>query len=247
MKVADTLSRVYISKGSKSEIDEADMTHYVHSVMQHLPVSDAKHLQSATAKDQTLQMLKEYTIKGWPSKPIIHPSLMPYHQHRNDIVYNYDVLLKGQRIIIPTSMCAEIKTKIHQGHQGQDKYILHARHSVFRLGISHEVIEFLSHCSQCLTHRNCQHKETILQHDIPDTPWTKVASYLFTIYGKDYLLVVDYHSKYIEVACLEKPADSSTVIKSTKNIFSHRGIPKRVFTDNGPQFIANMCMQFAKS
>ena len=51
MKVADTLSRAYISKGSKSEIDEADMTHYVHSVMQHLPVSYAmlKRLQSETA------------------------------------------------------------------------------------------------------------------------------------------------------------------------------------------------------
>ena len=76
MKVADTLSHVYISKGSKSEIDEADMTHYVHSVMQHLPVSDTmlKRLQSETAKDQTLQILKEYTIKGWPSKPNIDPS-----------------------------------------------------------------------------------------------------------------------------------------------------------------------------
>ena len=193
MKVADTLSRAYISKGSKSEIDEADMTHYVHSVMQHLPVSDTmlKRLQSETAKDQILQILKEYTIKGWPSKPNIDPSVMSYYQHRDDIVYNYDLLLKGQHIIIPTSMHSEIKTKIHQGHQGQDKCILRARHSVFWPGISHEIIELVSHCSECLTHRNRQQQETLLQHDIPDTPWTKVACDLFTIYGKDYLLVVD--------------------------------------------------------
>ena len=144
MKVADTLSRAYISKGSKSEIDEADMTH-VHSVMQHLLVSDAmlKRLQSETANDQTLQILKEYTIKGWPSKPNIDPSLMPYHQHHDDIVYNYDLLLKGQHIIIPTSMHSEIKTKIHQGHQGHDKCVLRARHSVFWPGISHEIIELV--------------------------------------------------------------------------------------------------------
>ena len=172
MKVADTLSRAYISKGSKSEIDEADMTHYVHSVMQHLPVSDTmlKRLQSETAKDQILQILKEYTIKGWPSKPNIDPSVMSYYQHRDDIVYNYDLLLKGQRIIIPTSMRSEIKTKIHQGHQGQDKCILRARHSVFWPGISHEIIELVSHCSECLTHCNRQQQETLLQHDIPDTP-----------------------------------------------------------------------------
>ena len=171
MKVADTLSHAYISKGSKSEINEADMTHYVHSVMQHLPVSKAmlKHLQSVTAKDQTLQLLKEYTIKGWPSKPDIDRSLMPYHQHRDDIVYNYDLLLKGQHIIIPTSMGSEIKTKIHQGHQGQDKCILRARHSVFWPGISHEIVDLVSHCSECLTHHNRQQQETLLQHDIPDT------------------------------------------------------------------------------
>ena len=144
-------------------------------------------------------------------------------------------------------MHSEIKTKIHQGHQCQDKCILHTRHSVFWPGISHEIIELVSHCFECLTHRNRQQQETLLQHDIPDTPWMKVACGLFTIYGKDYLLVVDYHSKYIEVAHLEKPADSSTVIRATKNIFSHHGIPKSVFTDNGPQFIANEYKQFAKS
>ena len=118
---------------------------------------------------------------------------------------------------------------------------------VFWPGIGHEIIELVSHCSECLTHRNRQQQETLLQHDIPDTPWTKVACDLFTIYGKDYLLVVDYHSKYIEVAHLEKPADSSKVIRGTKNIFSHHGIPKSIFTENGPQFIANGYKQFVKS
>ena len=206
-----------------------------------------KRLQSATAKDQTLQILKEYTIRVGRQNQIFDPSLMPYHQHHDEIVYNYDLLLKGQRIIIPTSMHSEIQTKIHQGHQGQDNCILRARHSVFWPRISHEIVELVSRCSECLTQHNCQQQETLLQHDIPDTPWTKVAYDLFTIYGKGYLLVVDYHSKYIEVAHLEKPADSSTVIRATKNIFSRHGIPKSVFTDNGPQFIANEYKQFATS
>ena len=71
IKVADTLSRAYTSvEESQSELDEAEMLHYVHSVIQTLPISDAmlQRLQSETAHDTILQKCKEYTIKGWPSK-----------------------------------------------------------------------------------------------------------------------------------------------------------------------------------
>ena len=187
MKVADTLSRAYTpSEKSNSEIDEAEMTHYVHSVITNLPISDSmlQRLQSETATDSTLQKLKEYTLKGWPSKQNVNPSLTPYYHHRDDIVYNYDLLLKGQRIIIPANMRSEIKHTIHQGHHGQDKCILRARSSVFWPGINHEIIELVSQCSECLNHRNIQKQETLLLHDISSTPWTKVACDLFTIYGK---------------------------------------------------------------
>ena len=96
MKVADTLSRAYTSDGqSKVEIAEPDMTHYVHSVIHNLPISDSmlQRLQSETASDPTLQKLREYTISGWPSKPDVDPSLVPYYPHRDDIVYNFDLYI----------------------------------------------------------------------------------------------------------------------------------------------------------
>ena len=53
-----------------------------------------------------------------------------------------------------------------------------------------------------------------------------MACDLFKMYGKDYLLVVDYHSEYFEVAHLGNLADSPTFIHATKKIISHHGIPK---------------------
>ena len=167
------------------------MIHYVHSVIQTLPSSDAmlQRLQSETARNTTLQKLKEYTIKGWPPKPDVDPSLKPLYQHRDDIVYNCGLLLKGQRIIIPPIMRSEIKSFIHQGHQGQGKCILHARNSVFWPGINHEIIELVSHYAGCLSYRNRQKHEPLLPHDIPSIPWTTVACDLFTIYGKEHLII----------------------------------------------------------
>ena len=75
----------------------------------------------------------------------------------------------------------------------------------------------------------------------------KVACDLFTIYGKEYLLIIDYHSRHFEIAPLKKTVDSSAVIRATKKIFSHHGMPKAIFSDNGPQFTANEYKQFAKT
>ena len=139
VKVADTLSRTYTIAGrSKSEIAELDMTHYVNSVLQILPISASmlQRLQSETASDSTLQKLKEYTIRSWPSKPDISPCLLHFYQHPDDIVHYYDLLLKGQRKIIPSSMPSEIKSIINQRHQSQDKCILGARNTVFWPGIN---------------------------------------------------------------------------------------------------------------
>ena len=76
-----------------------------------------------------------------------------------------------------------------------------------------------------------------MNHEIPLTPWTKVATDCFSIKDKDYLIIIDYTSKYFEVSKLHKK-QSTTVIKKTKEIFSRFGIPLEVISDNGPEFAA---------
>ena len=54
-----------------------------------------------------------------------------------------------------------------------------------------------------------------------------------TLKGKDYLVVVDYHSKYPEIALLEDKT-ASTVVLHLKSIFSRYGIPMELVSDNMP-------------
>ena len=62
-----------------------------------------------------------------------------------------------------------------------------------------QIDDLVSRCPQCLTHRNQLRKETLIQHNVPEVLWTKVASDLFTLYGHDYVIIADYTSKYIEI------------------------------------------------
>ena len=132
------------------------------------------------------------------------------------------------------------------GIVGVDKRKLRARQSIYWPGISHEITQFVLDYPTCITHRKRQQQETLLEHDVPAAPWIKVAADLFTIYGKDYLLVVDYSSKYFKVSHVRESVESPAVVNSMKKIFSRHGIPKELFTDGGRQFAAKEFKQFTK-
>ena len=80
---------------------------------------------------------------------------------------------------------------------------------------------------------------------LPDFPWQKVGTDLFQWKGKTYLLIVDFYSRYIEVALLNR-LHAEEVITHAKSIFARHGIPEVVISDNGPQFSAKAFQDFAK-
>ena len=100
-------------------------------------------------------------------------------------------------------------------------------------------------CSTCLEHQNQQSSEPMILHDIPATPWHKVATYLFSLWKKDYIIVADYTSKFFDLSQLDD-TNASTVVMHNKRIFSKSGIPKEVISDNGPQFISHEYSKFAQ-
>ena len=44
-----------------------------------------------------------YNINGWPEKHQVPKELFPYYSHRSEITYHEGILLKNQRIIVPTT------------------------------------------------------------------------------------------------------------------------------------------------
>ena len=59
-----------------------------------------------------------------------------------------------------------------------------------------------------------------------------------------YLIIVDYYSRYIEIAKLDRTAEAVT--QHCKNIFSRHSIPEEVVTNNGSQFDSNAFRKFSK-
>ena len=233
MVVSDTLSRAYL-KDQKPEIPDAEMNYMIHSVISSLPISDEKlkQFQTETSKDETLRTLHKYVMNGWPkNKNDINPTTMPYFNIRDEISVVNGLALKGERIIVPLSMRKEMKQIIHSGHQGIEKCKARAREALYWPGMSAEIADIVSACSTCQEHRNYQQCEELLKHEVPREPWIKVGADLFTLKRKNYLLVVDYFSKFREISLLADTS-SPTIITHMKSIFARHGIPKLVVSDN---------------
>ena len=67
---------------------------------------------------------------------------------------------------------------------------------------------------------------------------------LFAFKDHKYLLLVDYFSRWIEIAYLSSTT-STSVIAHCKAIFGRQGIPETVVSDNGPQFSSREFSKFA--
>ena len=133
--------------------------------------------------------------------------------------------------------------KIREGHQGVNKCRDRAKDIVWWPGISRDIGNWVKYCAVCCKERPnvC---EPMICTETPLRSQQKIAANLFCFEGKICLLVVDYFSRYIELALLDRGAASEDVILQCKSIFARQGIPETLITNNGPQFSAFVFRKF---
>ncbi|XP_060070555.1 uncharacterized protein K02A2.6-like [Ylistrum balloti] len=248
MYLADTLSRAYLPI-SKDE-EESTFLQDVESInmAQFMPIAEAKlrEIQRETGKDDNLQILREVILEGWSEKRSLVPiQAQPYFNVRDELSLQNGIIFRGERAVIPFSLRRDIKAKIHSSHIGIEGCLRRARETVYWPGMNAEIREYIERCDVCRTFDAKQSKETLVSHEIPDRPWAKLGSDLFTFNNKEYLITVDYYSNYWEVDHLED-TKTSTVVHALRKQFARYGIPDTLVTDNGPQYSSDEFHQFTK-
>lgn len=99
-------------------------------------------------------------------------------------------------------------------------------------------------CDVC-SHERVNFKEKMMSTEFPPRPWSTVGADLFQIDNKQYLVIVDYFSRYFEVAKLTSTT-SEAVIDHIKSIFARHVKHEVVLSDNGPQFASEIFRQFTR-
>ena len=91
-----------------------------------------------------------------------------------------------------------------------------------------------------------QPKEKIIHHDIPLRPWEVISADIFHFNNKNYLCVIDYNSKFAVIKRLEG-LSAENLINTIKVIFAKYGIPPKIMSDAGRNFVSGRSQQFCKT
>ena len=244
--LADTLSRAFSPDGNtvsaQSNLERVCM-------IQSLPMTEHRILEikKATESDDEMKLLKSIIINGWPGDKLqLPPEVLPYFSIRDELSVQDGIIFRGERAVIPAELRNVLKEKIHSSHLGIEGCLRRAREAIYWPNMNADMKDYISKCSLCRSTSDCQQKETMMPHDIPDRPWAKVGVDLFSLNNRDYLITVDYYSNFWEVDNLSS-TESISVIRKLKAHFARYGIPDVVMSDNGPQFSSERFAKFAET
>ena len=242
---ADTLSRAPMPSTCDQAPEElAELA--IDATVSHLPMSRDRLLryQLEQNADPLCSLVIKYCRTEWPGKKQINEALAPYWEARGNLTLHGNLLLHGSRIVVPAAMQHDTLAKIHTGHQGIEKCRLRARTSVWWPGVSSRIEKLVKNCPHCVK-ETTPRKEPLMPTALPEYPWQKIGTDLFTLDGNNYIITTDYFSRFPEITKLNSTT-SASIISVLKSLFSRFGISEEVVSDNGPQYASHEFLEFAQ-
>ena len=146
--------------------------------------------------------------------------------------------MKGRCIIMPAFLKQQVLDQLHLNLMGIKKTKLLTCESVYRVDINTDIDKHIKNCTMCLEFQQMQPKEKMVHHSIHLRPWDVLGADVFHFNNKNYLCLVDYHSKFPVVKRMEG-LSTENLIATTKIIFAEYGIPCKIMSDAGTNFVSD--------
>ena len=199
-------------------------------------------LQKACSSDEQYCKLTEQIQEGFPNTiKEIDVDILEFWGIRDRLSLTQDnIVLVGQRVVIPRSLRKYVLRTLHSAHQGLTGMRARANQCVYWPGLDASLRCFKAQCRDCITNAKSQQREPIILTPPPQWPFQHVCVDYFEISSHVYISIVDNYSGWIIIYHF-KPgqANRKTLISTCRGIFIMYGVPEKLHSDGGPQFVAN--------
>ena len=177
---------------------------------------------------------------GFPdSKTKLVHGLSEYWQYKDELRIEKNLVVYGNRIVVPRAMRLNILKKLHASHQGIERTRRRACQTVFWPGLSVDIKNTIYSCPECQEKVPSQRKETLMTDPLPAYAFQEIASDLFSYAGKDYMVLVDRLSGWPSVYSLNNNTTSAKIIDQLETFFATFGPPQKFRSDGGPQYTSH--------
>lgn len=251
MAIADNLSRNPLPTViSSDELELADDVEAYIASMQMCATSycgaNLEALRTESQRDSIIRDTMSFTLDGWPShEQDVTPGLEVFFKERGRLSVCDGLLLFGSRIVIPAALRDDLLQRLHEGHQGYTKCLARAQSSIWWPGLSAQLRRFLEGCQFCNENRPSHRREPLMPRSLPARPWQRIAADLCDFKGKQYMVVYDEFSGWLEIMLIPR-SDTATIIERLNSLFARYGIPDVLTTDNGPCFASYEFRRYAE-
>ena len=198
-------------------------------------------VKQMTRKDPNLSMVLRFVQIGWPST-CPTDAVKPFYKRKAEI--QDGCILWGQRVVLPPQARRYALQMLHQTHPSICRMKSLARSYIWWPSMDSDVEQIAHNCNECSSNLKSPAKSPLHPWEWPSQPWFCIhLDYAGPFMGKMFLIIVDAHSKWIDV----HPTSSSTseiTIEKLRITYANLGLPHQIVTDNGSCFTSTEFQNF---
>ena len=250
---ADYLSRhpLPYSLCSKAERESfRDIQNHLFLVAQQLPEAITVPRVREEIRNDAVIVEVMRLLRAGERPPLNDKRFTPFRPVWSELSIGMDILLRGERVVLPQTLVQEALAIAHQGHMGIGKTKRYLRSCLWFPGMDNHVEKMVKRCLPCQAVTPEPHRDPLRMTALPAEPWQLLAADIFGPLpsGEKVLVLKCLRSKWpeIKVFLRNQSTDAVGVISAMEKIFATHGIPDAVRTDNGPPFNSKSFKTFAK-
>lgn len=233
--IADSLSRLCkVSNHNNTTESFMDEQEHIHQIVQFscpvaVPISEI--LKHSKSDDEITE------VREWLSTNKFSEKVKPFQCFASELCFYKDILLRGNRIVIPQRLRRMVLEAAHEGHPGISAMKARLRTKVWWPKIDIDAEQVVRSCKGCTLVSAAEPPGPMKRRELPAESWIDVAiDFLGPLpSGHYFLVIVDYFSRYKEIKIMTSVTSANT-IAVLKEIFSRLGFPVSITADNGKQF-----------
>lgn len=134
----------------------------------------------------------------------------------------------------------EVLQELHEAHPGTTHIKQLARMFVWWPSMDQDIEEKVKSCAKCQFQRPMPPLALLAPWQWPSHSWSRVhidIDFLGPFMGHMFLLLIDAHSKWMEVHPMASITAKATT-ECLRNIFAQFGLPEKLVSDNSPTFVS---------
>ena len=240
---ADALSRLPLPEAPRTE----DAPEEVVLLMEHLEQTPVKASQIRvwTRQDPVLSRVTQFILQGWPTQNP-EEATCPYWNRRTELSVENGCVLWGTRVVIPPQGRQKVLQELHEAHPGISRMKALARSYIWWPHLDKDLEQECKRCAQCQRSQQTPALAPLHPWEWPGKPWFQLhLDFAGPFLGKMFLIIIDAHSKWMEVHAMNSTTSAATCDK-LRQTFACHGLPVLLVTDNAPNFTGREFTEFLR-